>query len=142
MIRLKKVNRPEETFPMAPMIDMVFLLLVFFMCVSTLAQADKRTPLKLPSSHESVVPSNLSSRGIISVDEQGSIFISAREVSLEEMGDKIRDAIVADPALKIHLRADRLTPYGRIKKILEACAEAGAYEIIYATHQDSQVLSL
>ena len=127
---------------MAPMIDMVFLLLVFFMCVSTLAQADKRTPLKLPSSHESVVPGDLSSRGIISVDEQGAIFISAREVSLEDMGDKIRDAIAVDPALKIHLRADRLTPYGRIKKILEACAEAGAYEIIYATHQDRPVPSL
>ena len=127
---------------MAPMIDMVFLLLVFFMCVSTLAQADKRTPLKLPGSHESVVPGDLSSRGIISVDEQGTIFISAREVSLDDMRNNIRDAIAVDPALKIHLRADRLTPYGRIKKILEACAEAGAYEIIYATHQDKPVLSL
>jgi len=127
---------------MAPMIDMVFLLLVFFMCVSTLAQADKRTPLKLPISHESVVPGNLSSRGIISVDAQGAIFISAQEVSLDEMGDKIRDAVITDPALKIQLRADQLTPYGRIKKILEACAEAGAYEIIYATHQGGNVLSL
>ncbi len=142
MIRLKPVKRPEETFQMAPMIDMVFLLLVFFMCVSTLAQADKRTPLKLPISHESVVPGNLSSRGIISVDAQGAIFIRAREVSLEDMGDKIRDAIADDPALKIQLRADRLTPYGRIRKILETCAEAGAYEIIYATHQGGNVLSL
>ncbi len=142
MIRLKTVKRPEETFPMAPMIDMVFLLLVFFMCVSTLAQADKRTPLKLPISHESVVPGNLSSRGIISVDAQGTIFISAREVSLDEMGDKIRDALAVDPALKIHLRADRRTPYGQIRKILETCAEAGAYEIIYATHQDGPVLGL
>jgi len=50
MIRLKTVKRPEETFPMALMIDMVFLLLVFFMCVSTLAQADKRTPIKLSGS--------------------------------------------------------------------------------------------
>ena len=142
MIRLKPVKRPEEAFQMAPMIDMVFLLLVFFMCVSTLAQADKRTPLKLPTSHESVVPSNLSSRGIISVDEKGTIFISAIDVSLDEMGDKIRDAIADDPDLKIQLRADRYTPYGRIRKILETCADAGAYEIIYATHQGGNVPGL
>ena len=44
---------------MTPMIDMVFLLLVFFMTVSTLAQADRQVELELPESASSDVPNDL-----------------------------------------------------------------------------------
>ena len=70
---------------MAPMIDMVFLLLVFFMCVSTLAQAEKQAPVELPESQRSKVPDDLSGRGIISVDVDGTIYIGSREVELEDI---------------------------------------------------------
>ena len=49
-MRMRRRELSAEEFQMAPMIDMVFLLLVFFMCVSSLAQADKRTPVELPES--------------------------------------------------------------------------------------------
>ncbi|MCC5788171.1 MAG: biopolymer transporter ExbD, partial [Opitutales bacterium] len=74
-MRLKKKQRPSEAFQMAPMIDMVFLLLVFFMTVGTLAQADRTVELDLPESEESRVSEDLSGRGIISVREDGAIFL-------------------------------------------------------------------
>ncbi|HBR92976.1 MAG TPA: biopolymer transporter ExbD, partial [Opitutae bacterium] len=56
MARRRSSQSPEEDFPMTPMIDMVFLLLVFFMTVSTLAQADRAKKLDLPESAQSDVP--------------------------------------------------------------------------------------
>lgn len=135
MTRLKKINRPEEAFQMAPMIDMVFLLLVFFMCVSALAQAEKKIELDLPESSESEVANNLSNRGKISLDREGTIYIAAQKHTLNEMQKLIGNALKSDPDLKILLRADRETPYREIKRVLKTCAGVGANEIIYSTYQ-------
>lgn len=135
MVRLKTVKRPEETFQMAPMIDMVFLLLVFFMCVSVLAQADKTIELALPESSESQVADSFSNRGKISLDGEGKIFISAQNLTLEEMQNKIKEAIKMNSELKVQIRADKETHYDKIKEVLKACAEVGAYEVIFSTYQ-------
>jgi biopolymer transport protein ExbD len=137
MARRKTSQSPEEDFPMTPMIDMVFLLLVFFMTVSNLAQADRAKKLDLPESAQSDVPDaeNLPNRGTISLDADGVIYLGVEAVSLEQMQSTMKDSLAANPELRIHLRADQATPYAEIKKVLKACAEVGAYEVIYATYQ-------
>lgn len=120
---------------MTPMIDMVFLLLVFFMTVSTLAQADHRFELDLPESVSSEVPVDLADRGTISLDAEGRIYLGAEVHSLRLMQSTIEGALRDRPDLRIHVRADRATPYRAIKKVLRACADVGAHEVIYATYQ-------
>ena len=132
--RLSK-SLPEDDFPMTPMIDMVFLLLVFFMTVSTLAQADRKVKLDLPESASSKVPENMSNRGTISLDVEGRIFIGQQPQTLNQMQISIKEFMASNPDLRIHLRADRATPYEAIKKVLRACAEAGAHEVIYAAYE-------
>ena len=123
---------------MAPMIDMVFLLLVFFMCVSSLSQAEKADAVKdLPESHASEVPDDVSDRGIISVQTDGSVYLGPAAISLEELKTRISAEIKKTPKLQIMVRADKATPFGEVKKVLKVCAEAGAYEVIYATFQAS-----
>ena len=122
---------------MTPMIDMVFLLLVFFMTVSTLAQADRAKKLDLPESTQSDVPDaeNLPNRGTISIDAEGVIYLGMSPVSLEDMQATMKASLTANPELRIHVRADQATSYAEIKQVLQACAEVGAYEVIYATYQ-------
>lgn len=122
---------------MTPMIDMVFLLLVFFMTVSTLAQADRAKKLDLAESSQSDVPEaeDLSDRGTLSLDAEGVIYLGTEAISLEAMQRTMKASLERNPDLRIHLRADQATPYREIKKVLKACAEVGAYEVIYATYQ-------
>jgi len=120
---------------MAPMIDMVFLLLVFFMTVSNLAQAEKRIKLDLPESYEADVPKELSDRTTISIKRDGSLFWGAQAITLDELPAQIEPAVAETPDLRIQVRADRTTPFAEIRKVLEACAQAGAYQVIYSTHQ-------
>jgi biopolymer transport protein ExbD len=131
----RSIHPPEEDFPMTPMIDMVFLLLVFFMTVSTLAQADRQVELELPESASSDVPNDLSDRGTISIDTTGQIYMGSIPQTLEEMQSLLKKSLTKNSELRIHLRADRTTEYQYIKKVLRACAEVGAYEVIYATYQ-------
>jgi len=134
-VKLHRTERPEEDFQMAPMIDMVFLLLVFFMCVSTLAVAEKAKQVELPESDESEVPEDLSDRGIVTVDAGGQAYLGERPVSPEEIKATLRASLERNPRLRITVRADQNANYGDIKKVLRVCAEAGAYEVIYATLQ-------
>lgn len=135
MARRRSIRPPEEEFPMTPMIDMVFLLLVFFMTVSTLAQADRQVKLDLPESVSSDVPQDLADRGTISLDATGQVYLGAQPQTLEAMQTAIKASLSENPKLVIQLRADRATPYHTIKAVLRSCAEVGAYEVIYATYQ-------
>ena len=105
------------------------------MTVSNLAQADKSVEVSLPESVESEVPKDLADRGTITLNEAGQIYLGAAEQTLESMQAAIKVSLGENPALRIHVRADQQTPYAAIKKVLRACAEVGAYEVIYATNQ-------
>ncbi|WP_442890992.1 ExbD/TolR family protein [Congregicoccus parvus] len=120
---------------MAPMIDMVFLLLVFFMCVSSLAQAEKLVPVTLPESTESKVPEDLSQRMTITVLPGGEVHAGAVAVGASGIEEVVRRAATARPGLRVHVRAAQDVPFGEIKTVLQACARGGAVEVIYATHQ-------
>ena len=122
---------------MAPMIDMVFLLLVFFMCVSSLSQAAKRAPVALPESTESRVPEDPGDRATVSVSADGSIFLGSEKSDLRQFGAVLKKALASNPRMRIQVRADRTTPFTEIRKVMRACAEAGAVDIIYATHQEA-----
>jgi biopolymer transport protein ExbD len=134
-MRVRRRDLAAEDFQMAPMIDMVFLLLVFFMCVSSLAQADKRTPVELPESTESKVPEDLQNRATVTVQPGGAVFIGGEATDLGGLSRRLRDTLRTNPQLRLQVRADRRATFAEIKPVLRTCAEAGAYEIIYATHQ-------
>ena len=132
--RRSRNNEPED-FQMAPMIDMVFLLLVFFMTVASVANNARTVELDLPESEESTVPEDGSGRGVISVDANGKYFIGETQKTLDEAKLAIAARLKAEPELQVQIRADRATEYAAVQKLLRTAAEAGAYEIIYATFE-------
>lgn len=125
---------------MAPMIDMVFLLLVFFMTVSTLAQ-DERRPLDLAESERSQVPEEIQNRGTVSLEfdesEQLQLYLGATALSEEDLRGALTAGLKADPDLEVNLRAPNDMPFREIKRVLKLCAEVGAYKVVYATYQKS-----
>ncbi len=135
MRKLKRRHNDPEDFQMAPMIDMVFLLLVFFMTVASVAKSQRQVELDLPESEESTIPEDASGRGILSVDAEGAYYIGDQPRSLQEVQTAIRARLQADPTLRVQVRADQATEYEHVRKLLVAAAEAGAYEIIYATYE-------
>lgn len=139
-VKLRRKEHPEEEFQMAPMIDMVFLLLVFFMTVSTLAH-DERRPLELAESDRAQVPEEVMNRGTVSLEfvepEVIQLFLGATPVSEEELRTALTAGLRADPELEINLRAPHDMPFREVRKVLKLCAGVGAYKIVYATYQKS-----
>ncbi len=120
---------------MAPMIDMVFLLLVFFMTVSSISQAGSRVELDLPESTSSEVPDDLSNRVMLSVQKDGVFFLGGEKLKAEELGPRLDALHERFPEIKLRIRADRETAFADVKKAMSAATKAGISDYIYGTLQ-------
>lgn len=130
----------DDEINMAPMIDMVFLLLIFFMVASQLATME-RVPVELPVADKSKVPDEARDRQLITIRPAAEsagpaeIFMNLQSISLETFTAKIGDLYAANENLKVYLRADKRVKYKHIKEIMNACASVGIVDVIFGTFE-------
>jgi biopolymer transport protein ExbD len=118
---------------MTPMIDMTFLLLIFFMVTSKLSKEQVKMDIALPLASAAVVPSDVSNRDIINIDGQGRFFVGDREVSEDELRAYLAERFRNHPPLRLYVRADRAMRYARTAELMEMAAAAGATDVIFGT---------
>lgn len=121
---------------LAPMIDMTFLLLIFFMLTSKISKEQIKLEVELPVASNAVIPDDLSDRDIINIDANGQYHIGSRPVAREELAEYLRMRFKDFPPLRLYVRADRLTPGRKIKELMRLAAEAGAVDVIFGSYQN------
>ena len=133
-----KLKSDEEiAVDMSPMIDLVFLLLIFFLVASQIVKIDK-VPIEVPSAVYAKVPEDETGRYIITVTEDDKMYVgvASEEVTLEDLTARLMTEVELDPELRILIRADGNVRYRANEKIMEACAEAGANDLIFAAFEE------
>ncbi|MCF7848387.1 MAG: biopolymer transporter ExbD [Kiritimatiellales bacterium] len=135
-MKLKLPVKSEVEVNMAPMIDMVFLLLIFFMVASVVKELDKKEDIEIPTAKYAKVPDDPKGRLMLQVDNQNKIYIGLQEVTLDELKALIDSELAANPDLRIQVRADELVHYKTTKDIMIVCAELGATDLIYSTFEE------
>jgi len=139
---LPATTSADEEFQMAPMIDMVFLLLVFFMVASNLNQAD-RMIIDVPLAKNAVVPEDLTFRRTISIlpagkgEEEDHVYMGLTPIkNLSVLQDQLEvDVARYGEKMRVYIRADRNVRHKKVREVMKTCAEAGAANIIFATLQ-------
>src|SRR5690606_20693367 len=134
----RRARRGDMKTPMAPMIDMVFLLLVFFMTASAMSQSGTRVALELPESESSQVPQDLSDRVVVSVSADERIFWGAEELDLDALRERLAAAREESPNMKLRIRAGKTTPFGAVRRVMSAAAAEGVESYLYATLQSGE----
>ena len=132
-MKVKMPAREDAAIDMAPMIDMVFLLLVFFMVASTAAV--ERVPIKqLPRTAHAKVPEDIKGRMILSIDEDGNLYDDMEMIEIDELAKRIEARMGTGevPVKKVVIRADDRVRYKDCVDVMKACGEAGATDLIYA----------
>ena len=111
----------EAEVSMSPLIDCVFLLLIFFIVSTMTKKQNKDIDISLPvsSSAEKLIPSN--QELVIGVDQEKYIFFEGELVSLNGLHAELREIGVLEPDRRIRLDADEKTPLGRVVEILDLC---------------------
>lgn len=121
---------------MSPMIDMVFLLLIFFIVASIVVE--DKVLVDIPMAVYAKVPEDITGRFIITVKKDGSIYVepSHQQVTVEEFKALLAPQVDADPKLRVLIRADRHLTYESDEKIMDACAEVGATDLIFSAFEE------
>jgi len=129
-MRIAMEEKEETKVQMAPMIDMVFLLIIFFMIASHLSESTSKD-LDIPVASHGVVPKSRPDRWTVNIMSDGSIFSGQTLVTVAELKGMVSERRERDPDLKVYLRADKLTPHKEVKSVMSAMAEAGVGDFIF-----------
>lgn len=127
---LIKASQPDNglAIEMTPLIDMVFLLLIFFLVATTFHQEERELQIALPVATSSGPISALLQELIVNVDSDGAIIVSGRHVEPEALRTMVAEAVEVNPEQKVTVRGDRQTAYSNIVAVLDICKGAGIQE--------------
>ncbi len=132
-MKTRLLDDEEPQFQMAPMIDMVFLLLIFFMCASHLSQ-QQNIPLEIPTASKAVVPEERPDRWVVNITRDGTVHSGEQPVSLEELARLVKSRLAENPATKVYLRADANCEHRQVKKVMNAMAQVGVDDFIFGVY--------
>ena len=131
---MKIPMRPREhglRFNITPLIDIVFLLIIFFLAASHLARSEALEPVELPEAVETDDETERTPRRLtVTVSPDGTT-ISGEPMTVEG----IKQMIVAGhqqaegKRFEVRIRADHRVPYSQVEPIMLSCAEAGVTTI-------------
>ena len=131
-MKIKGPSRDDVAVDMGPMIDLVFLLLIFFMVASVVNELEK-VEVTIPESAAAKVPEEVKDRMMLSVDMNGQVYVGLRPVSIDELKVEVEAELDANENLRVLIRADERVEYKTLKEIMIACGDVGATDLIYAT---------
>lgn len=138
MKSVPKIWTPEDAepeFELTPMIDVVFLLIAFFMTLMSLISAEL-IELELPTAEEATIPTEAENRQYISIESGGNFYLGSEPIPPEQLTAQLAALKTKQPNLKLYLRADATTRHRYISQAMQACAQAGITDLIFATNQD------
>lgn len=124
-----------EDLNISPLIDMVFILLIFF-AVSTTFVRDLDVPLERPSAETAAASESDSVR--IYIEQGGTIYVGEQPVNSWMVQSLVRDELSVGAASSVLVIADRRTPTELLIDVVDQARLAGAEEVGVATEQGSQ----
>ncbi len=133
-MKLKMPAREDAEVDMAPMIDLVFLLLIFFMVASVVT--DTKVKVDIPRSEHAKVPENIQGRAMVSIDANGDYYWYMSKMDLPEITEQISEELERNENLRIMIRADRRVEFESCKKLMIACGSVGANDLIYSAFEE------
>lgn len=122
----------RKTLDLTPMLDVVFLLLIFFLLTSIFARP--LLPLDLPEAASGQV---LQEPEIsLSIQRDGTLGLNGNVVTREELSERLVEMLSARSRERdISLRSDRGVPFGQVIEIMDVAKQAGAENISVVTDQ-------
>jgi len=128
IIKTSNESADGAAIEITPMIDMVFLLLIFFLVATTFHQEEREINIALPVA-ASGGPISASVRElVINIDEDGAIIVSGRSMEPEDLRALVREAVAVNPEQKVTVRGDRGTAYANVVIVLDICKSCGIQE--------------
>lgn len=124
-------ERPGPAMPMAGMIDIMFLLLVFFMSASAFRDRERQIDISLPEARESAGGERIGI--IITVEADGTIHMTGSVYSFDTLEAKLGELAKQFPNEPVVIRGDRKCPWGTVVRVIDIAHVVGLRNVSAAT---------
>lgn len=120
---------------LAPMIDIVFLLLIFFIVTWQFTRSETELSVSVPTAQEGAEPERQGGEIVINILADGVIRVEGTTVDLEQLLDKLSKIAVQFENQPVRIRGDGGVEYQRIVEVIDTCQKAGIWNISFATQR-------
>jgi len=122
-IQIKK-GRALDSLNLTPLIDVVFLLLIFFLVATRFAQDDRELPVQLPSASNAVPMTMEPTELVVNVDSEGKYMVLGETMNLERVEAVLKKAVADNPVNQmVIIRGDRSVAFQAVVSIMDLCTK-------------------
>ena len=118
-----QINRKRPRLDLAPMIDVMFFMLIFFMLFATFNTDRAGVPVELPKTVQ--LGSMKTNAVIVSINKDSELYLGKQKASLPEIVATVRSELRKDPKTDVIINPDRVVSYGELIKVMDALSGAG-----------------
>ena len=130
MSRRQFFNQPkiaQPKFELTALIDVIFILVLFFAVTTTFENQRQGLKLTLPNAIAIETPKKAIT---ISIDRNQRVYWNGKRISEANVAAKVKAAMAASPSQQILLQADKRTPYARVIAVLDAIRRSGCSQVM------------
>ena len=118
---------------MAPMIDIMFILLIHFMAATIFAQWENKLGIQVPAADSGVRADRQPGEVIINIDAGGEVYINSQLISPERLEFLLQQIAWTFKSQPVIVRADSETRHKAVIKVLDICRKADIWNVAFAT---------
>lgn len=130
----KRIQTQQTGFQMAPMIDIIFLLLIYFMAATLYAKWETKVGITVPTADSGLQGTQRPpGEVIVNLDDKGRVYINSMEMSkdkLQNLLQQVSDEFKGQPVI---IRADRHTDHEHVIAVLDICRKVDIWNVAFAT---------
>ena len=120
---------------LAPMIDIVFLLLIFFIVTWQFSRSETEMKISVPSSQEGADPKRVLGEIIVNVRVTGEVVVEGQVMSQAQLQQKLSAIARQHQNQPVRLRGDAKAEYQMMVEVIDTCQKAGIWNISFATQR-------
>ena len=139
-MNFRKQHSIEPTpMQLAPLVDVLFLLVIFFAVTSQYAKNEQVMDISVPAADEG---KNKECRNVgeivIKMKTEGEIVVNGQELTEEALLSKLKNIVLIYKDQAVILRGDEVVDYKHVIRVLNTCQKAGIWNIAFATRKPDQ----
>ncbi len=132
----KKSRNTLPNFQMTSMMDIIFLMLFFFITTSVFSQWEYEIDISLPSAQSGKAPDRLPGEIIINIAADGRVSVNQQDLTFDALKTRLDRLARYFPGQPVVLRADKETRYEDLIKVVDTCRKADIWNFSMATMEE------
>lgn len=128
-------NSQQHEFQIAPMIDIVFLLLVFFIVSYSMSEMERELNITLPETTKAEEATSRINDIVINITADGQVIVNKRKLEIDALYERLKKLSDFGAPPSVIIRADKECRHKHIIRVMDVCARVKAKNIIFSTSQ-------